>query len=200
MAFQSISRLLGTSLAITALLLGSAQAETYQIDPAHSSVAFSIRHLVSRTTGKFGEFSGSITYDPAKPLATQVEAVIQSASIDTDNEKRDGHLSSPDFFDVEKYPEITFKSTKAEKKGDMLIVTGQLSMHGVTKEIQLAVEERGTGEHPYSKMPVAGFGAELTLDRSEFGVDSWNDDFKVLGTEVKIMLNIEALVPAPKKE
>ena len=181
------------SLAAAALLLaGSAQAEVYTIDSEHSSVAFSIRHLVSRTSGRFNEFSGTINYDEKTPAATMVEVTIQVASIDTDNERRDGHLRSGDFFGVEKFPTFTFKSTKAEAKDGKILLTGDLTMHGVTKTITLPVEVLGTGTHPRSKKPLAGFSAETVIKRSDYGINSWTDAAGVLGDEVKISVTVEA--------
>lgn len=192
---RSLLMVLGSAL----LLAGSALAETYEIDKVHSSVAFSIRHLVSRTGGTFNDFSGTIQYDPKDPKKTQVEAVIQVASIDTKNEKRDGHLKSADFFAAEKYPTITFKSTKAERKGDVLMITGDFTMHGTTKKITLSVEVLGLGAHPRNNAPVAGFASELVLKRSDYGIDSWTDMAGVLGDEVKVALTIEAIGKAPVK-
>jgi polyisoprenoid-binding protein YceI len=196
----SLNRILYQAIAATLLLAFSVLAETYSIDKTHSSVSFSIRHLVSRVSGRFNDFSGTIQYDPAAPEKSQVEAVVQMASIDTDNEKRDGHLKSPDFFDVTQYPVVTFKSTKSEKQGDLLIVTGDLTMHGVTKSIVMPVEILGIGTHPMrDNAPVAGFASQAVLKRSEFGVNSWTDPAKVLGDEVSVTLAIEAVGKAPGK-
>jgi polyisoprenoid-binding protein YceI len=120
-------------------------------------------------------------------------ATIQTASINTANAQRDKHLRSPDFFDAEKYPEISFKSTGAKKAGDRLMVTGDLTMHGITKSVVLPVEVLGVGTHPMSKAPVAGFTAELILKRSDFGVNNWTDVAGILGDEVKVTLNIEGV-------
>lgn len=179
--------------AVAILLVGTAGAEVYQIDSEHSNVAFSIRHLVSRTSGQFNEFSGTINYEAKHPNKTQVEATIQVASIDTDNAKRDGHLKSGDFFDVEQFPTITFKSTKAEMKEGGLQITGDFTLHGQTKTITLPIEVLGTGIHPYNQKPVAGFATHTTLLRSDYGVNSWTDAAGVLGDEVKISVTIEAI-------
>lgn len=187
----SWSRFFSLSAAVM-LLAGPALAETYIIDAGHSSVAFSIRHLVSRTSGRFNEFSGSVKYDPAHPEKTSVDATIQVASIDTNNKDRDGHLSSADFLDAEKMPTITFKSTKAEVKDDVIILTGDFTLHGVTKKITLPIEVLGTGTHPRSKKLQAGFAAEITIKRSDYGVNTWTDMAGVLGDEVKISLAVEA--------
>jgi polyisoprenoid-binding protein YceI len=182
-------------VAAITLLAGPALAETYIIDSEHSSVAFSIRHLVSRTSGRFNDFAGTIKYDPAHPEKTSAEATIQVSSIDTDNEKRDGHLRSADFFNAEKFPTITFKSTKAKAKDGAIHLTGDFTMHGVTKSITLPVEILGTGANPFNKKPQAGFAAELTIKRSDYGVNTWSDVASVLGDEVKISLTVEANAP-----
>ena len=196
--YRPFSRML-IATCIAFLMAGSALAETYSIDKVHSSVAFSIRHLVSRTSGTFNDFAGTIEYDPAHPEKAQVEATIQVSSIDTGNEKRDGHLKKADFFDAAKYSTITFKSTKARKKGDQLLVTGDFTMHGVTKEVTLPVEVLGMGAHPRNNAPIAGFDSQIVLKRTDFGVNSWTDMAGVLGDEVKVSLTIEAMGKAKGK-
>ena len=184
----------GLALGFLAVLLSTDAAfgATYKIDIAHSSVGFSVRHIVSRTTGRFNDFKGRVVYDEANPSASTVSATIQIAGIDTDNERRDNHLRSADFFNAEKYPEMTFMSSSVEMKGDMLMVTGDLTLHGVTKQVVVPVEVLGVGVHPMTKAGVAGFQAELTLKRSDFGVNSWTDAAGVLGDEVTVSLAIEA--------
>ncbi len=188
-------RMLGIGLLSALLWVGTGAAEIYQIDKSHSSVGFSIRHLVSRTSGNFTEFSGTITYDPAHPEQTAAEATIQTTSINTDNERRDNHLRGPDFFDIEKYPTITFKSTSAKKEGDKIMLTGDFTMHGVTKSITLPIEVLGTGTHPRSQTPMAGFTTELTLHAPDYGVTSWANYVNVLGEDVKVSITLEAIVP-----
>ncbi len=130
--------------------------ETYQIDPSHSSVEFSVRHIFSQVSGKFKTFSGVIQYDPKSLENASVEATIKVASIDTDNEKRDNHLKSPDFFDAEKYPEITFKSESVKNQEGGLLLKGDLTMHGVTKSVLVLVEVLGghpsNGQNPYCRI------------------------------------------------
>lgn len=201
MQFTRKARLLGAGLAVALFGVLPVQAETYQIDATHSAVDFSIRHLVGRTKGKFKEFTGAIVYDEKAVEKSSVEAVIKVASLDTENERRDGHLRSPDFFDAEKYPEITFKSSKVEKgEGGKLLVTGDLTLHGVTKSVQLAVEVLGTGIHPMTNMPVAGFSSGLAIKRSDYGINNWVDKANVLGDEVEVGILIEAGVPPPAPE
>ena len=186
-------------LLAVAILAASAQAATYSIDAVHSGVGFTIRHIVSRTSGSFTGVSGTIDYDPDHPEASVVMATIDVASIDTNNKKRDAHLKGADFFNAEKYPAITFSSTGAMKKGDRLMVTGDLTMHGVTQRVVLPVEVLGVGVHPRSKAAVAGFSAQTILKRSDFGVNSWTDVAGVLGDEVTVTLNIEAVVKPPRE-
>ena len=179
-------------VAAAVLLAAPIAAETYTVDPVHSSVGFSIRHLVSRSTGEFTDFSGTIQYDPAKPEASSFEGVIQVASLDTGNDKRDGHLKRADFFDAEKHPQITFKSTAVKAGSSGLMMTGQFTMHGRTEQIEFTVEVLGVGTNPMTKKPVAGFGADLTVKRSDYGVNNWVDAAGVLGDDVKVTLLIEA--------
>jgi polyisoprenoid-binding protein YceI len=192
------TRSLGVGLGLALFAALPVQAETYQIDVTHSSVDFSIRHLVGRSKGQFREFSGTIVYDEKAVEKSSVEAVIKVKHIDTKNEKRDGHLRSPDFFDAERYPEITFKSTKVEKgEGGKLLVDGDLTMHGVTRPVQLPVELLGTGTNPWTNLPLTGFSSAITLRRSDFGINSWVDQAGVLGNEVEVGILIEAAVAPP---
>lgn len=178
---------------VALLLAGAANAETYSIDAVHSSVDFSIRHMAGRTKGRFGDFSGTIMYDAAKPAATKISGTIQTTSINTDHEKRDGHLRTEDFFYVDKHPTITFESTKVEKKSDTLLhVTGNFTLRGVTKVVTLPVEIIGTGYNPMSQKLQVGLGTEIALNRSDYGVNHWSDKAGVVGDEVKIEILVEA--------
>ena len=185
-------RLVFSALLISIISIPTLHAETYSIDSEHSQVAFNVRHLVSRANGVFNEFSGQILFDPAQPEKIQVEATIAVSSVDTDNEKRDEHLRSADFFDVESFPSITFKSTGAEVKDDVIHVTGDFTMHGVTKSIVLPVNVLGTGTNPWSKKAQVGMSAQTVLSRSEYGVNSWTDVASILGDEVEINLMVQA--------
>lgn len=174
-----------------------AQAKTWKVDPVHSSVSFKVRHLFSKVPGQFNDFSGTIHFDPKKPEAASVEAEVQAASIDTDNEKRDGHLKSADFFEVETYPTITFKSTEVKPGDDGIEVTGDFTMHGVTKPVTFEVEFLGAGPHPMMDgAMVAGFSATTTINRKDFGI-SWNKVLDaggaMLGEDVEIQIDIEAI-------
>lgn len=184
--------------ATLALCAMAAQAATYEIDAVHSEVGFKIRHMMlGRTAGKFTAFTGTVEFDGKNPKAWSTKAVIDANSIDTANEKRDGHLKSPDFFDVAKYPTIEFVSTKVvgwkDGKGKL---HGKFTMHGVTKDIVLDFEQIGETE-----MGV-GFTARTKIDRRDYGI-VWNKMLDkggvALGTDVDITLEIEALKPQPKK-
>ena len=171
-------------------------ADTFEIDPVHSDVSFEVRHLVSRVSGQFNEFEGTISMDPEDPASSSVEFRIDAASIDTRNERRDGHLRSEDFFWVEEHPEISFRSTGIEKTGESTYdVEGILTMRGVSKEITLPVELFGVMQDPWGNQR-AGFGTETVLDRKEFGIE-WNQALDqggfVLGDDVTVRIRLEAI-------
>lgn len=176
---------------ILALLLAvSAQAKTYVIDEAHSSVAFKIKHLGARVPGSFNKFAGKVNYDPKAPKTWSAEAEIDAASIDTNNEKRDAHLKSADFFDAEKCPKITFKSTKVE--GAKL--HGDLTMRCITKPVVLDIEIGEAVADPWGNDKM-GFSAKGKLNRKDFGIN-WNKALDkggwVLGEEVTLDIELEA--------
>ncbi len=176
-----------------ALTAEATLAETYVVDASHSSVDFSIRHLVGRTKGRFGDFSGTISYDAAKPAASSFSGTIQVKSIDTGNERRDGHLKNADFFGAEEYPTITFESTEVTSAGEnTLNVKGKLTMHGTTKEVTLPVEILGTGINPRGGKAQIGLETNFSILCSDYGVNSWERFSAVLGDEVKIQVLIEA--------
>ena len=172
---------------------GAAEPVVYKVDADHSGVGFSIRHFVSRVSGKFRDFDGVIRYDRENPVASSVQFTVKAASIDTTNNDRDEHLRSKDFFEVAKYPTLTFTSTRVvPKDSNTLEVTGNLTMHGVTREVTFPVELLGTVKTPGGEK--AGFEASFTVNRKEFGID-WNnilDSGPVLGDEVKISIEVEA--------
>jgi polyisoprenoid-binding protein YceI len=176
-----------------------AQTQTLVIDPVHSDASFQVRHFVSNVRGRFTDFTGTVVADPAKPEAASVEFTIKAASIDTAQPGRDKHLRSADFFDTDKFPEITFKSTKVTPTGkNKFDVAGTLTMHGVTKAITLPVTYLGnTGSGPDAKF---GFETTATVNRKDFGI-VWNKALDnggyMLGDDVTVTINIEA---ARKKE
>ena len=174
--------------------LAVAAPAAYKVDPNHSSVGFSIRHFVSNVPGRFRDFNGVIKYDKQNPAASSVELTVQAASIDTDNTDRDNHLKSPDFFDVAKYPTLTFASTKVTAKdANTLNVTGNLTMHGVTKEVTIPITVLGTMKGPRGEK--AGFETAFTVNRKDYGI-VWNRVLdaggSILGDDVKVSIGIEA--------
>ena len=176
-------------------------ADTFVVDKAHSEALFQVRHLVSRVTGRFDDFSGTINVDRANPSVSSVEINIKTTSIDTGNENRDKDLRSPNFFEVDKYPEISFKSTsiKPTAKKDTYDVTGTFTMHGVTKTITVPVEFLGFIKDPRGNER-AGFTVHTTLNRKDYGI-TWNrvldNGGTLLGDDVDVTVNIEAAKAAP---
>jgi polyisoprenoid-binding protein YceI len=170
---------------------------TYEIDPAHTSVHFSVRHMmVSNVRGEFGKTTGKITFDPENPANSTVEATIDVSSIATRDEQRDGHLKSADFFDVEKFPSITFHSTKVEAADGGGKITGDLTIHGVTRPITLEVEGPSSeAKDPWGKQRI-GVSATAKLSRKDFGL-TWNAALEtggvLVGDEVKIMIEAEGV-------
>jgi polyisoprenoid-binding protein YceI len=168
---------------------------TYQIDPAHSSVHFSVRHLMlSNVRGEFGKVSGIVKYDPQNPENSSVEATIDASSISTRDAQRDGHLKSADFLDVEKFPTLTFRSKRISVEPGGGKVTGDLTVHGVTREITLEVEgPTPEMKDPWGKLRI-GASATTKLDRKDFGI-VWNSPMEtggfVVGDEVKINIDLE---------
>jgi polyisoprenoid-binding protein YceI len=189
------SGLIGVAL----LLLGnisSIAGETYRVDPAHSMVTFTVRHMViAKVTGRFTDFSGTIYFDEKDISRSWAKGSIKVASIDTDNEKRDDHLRSADFFDAAKYPEITFATKKIVKKGEDLVAVGDLTIKGVTKEVEIPFKVLGVITDPMGNKRL-GLEASLTINRQDFGVN-WNRTLDsggvVVSNTVHIQLNVEAI-------
>jgi polyisoprenoid-binding protein YceI len=179
-------------LAILALAALPALAQdTYKIDPVHSEVSFKVRHLLAKVSGRFTKFSGAINVNPADISKSSVEVTIDAASISTDNEARDKHLRSDAFFDVAKFPTITFKSTSVKEvsKGK-LEITGDFTLHGVTKRITFPISNAGTQPGMKPGTVVAGFvDGALTINRQDYGVSYGKG---MVGDEVAIELNVEA--------
>jgi len=168
---------------------------TYQVDPVHSSVNFVARHLVgSKVRGRFTRFEGTITVGD-DPLASSVEATIDAASVDTHEPARDEDLRSANFLDVEHYPTITFRSTGLRPSGDAYVLEGDLTIHGVTRRVELALEYHGYGPDPFGGTR-AGFTATTTISRKDFGL-TYNAVIEagrvVVGDAVTVTLEIEAI-------
>lgn len=197
-----MKRLVVAALALAALP-ALAQTSTWKIDSSHAHASFTVRHLViTNVRGEFGKTEGTLTLDEGDVTKSKVEATIDMASVSTREPKRDEHLKSPDFFDVAKFPKMTFRSTKVEKAGDgRLKVTGDLTLKGVTKSVVLDV----TGPTKEIKDPWGnsrrGVAASATINRQDFGV-SWGKVIEagpVVGDEVKIEIEAELLKEQPKK-
>jgi len=187
------------TLAVAAFLVTASSlfADTFVVDKAHSEATFQVRHMMSKVTGKFEDFGGRINIDRAKPSSSSVEFNIKTASVNTGVADRDKHLRTADFFDAEKYPEITFKSTKiaATKKKDVYDVTGDLTMRGVTKHVTIPVEFGGFGKDPWGNER-AGFSLTTTVNRKDYGIN-WNQALDnggfLLSDDVTINVNLEAV-------
>lgn len=178
------------SVAFLSGFCGQAQAEQYTFDKAHTQIIFAVNHLgFSNSHGKFLEFDGGFSFDEAAPENASVNVAIKTASIDMDHEKWNAHLSNEDFFNVEKFPEMTFKSTAVEVTGDNTAdVTGDLTLLGVTKPVTLSVTHNKSGKHAFSGKYVSGFSATGTLKRSDFGM---NYGLPAVGDEVALIIQVE---------
>jgi polyisoprenoid-binding protein YceI len=168
---------------------------TFTIDKAHSEVIFQVRHLVTKVRGRFDDFEGTLQLDEATPANSSVQFTINAQSIDTNIGDRDTHLRSADFFDVEKFKTITFKSKRMTSKGgDNYDVVGDLTIRGTTKEITLPVTHLGKAKDPWGNEKL-GFEAEYTVNRKDFGLN-WNAALEtggfLVGDDVKISLSIQA--------
>jgi len=173
----------------------------YDIDVAHSNIGFSIPIAggLSHVRGKFNEFTVAIVYDDKDVTKSSVDAVIKAASIDTGIERRDNHLRNPDFFEVEKYPEITFKSSHVIKKGKGFIAHGTFTMHGVSKEIALPFTINGVKVDPKTGKTTLGVTARTTLNRRDFGINfARPDNPSFLGDTVEIELNLITRAASPQ--
>jgi polyisoprenoid-binding protein YceI len=169
---------------------------TFNIDKAHSEAYFQIRHLITHVRGHFSDFSGVVDLNKDKPEESSVSFTVQASSIDTSEADRDNHLRSPDFFDVEKYPTLDFKSTAISKKSaEEYDVTGDLTIHGVTKQVTMPVSFMGFVQDPWGNQR-AGFESETKINRKDFGL-TWNAVLEtgglMMGDEIKISLSIQAV-------
>jgi polyisoprenoid-binding protein YceI len=184
-----------TALAMAAA--ATAQAGNWQIDPMHSTAQFAVRHLgVSTVRGAFTKVSGSATYDPADPSKTTLEATIDASSVDTRVEMRDNDLRSPNFFDVQKYPTITFHSKQVKKAGEgKLLITGDLTIHGVTKEVVLDVDGPSAPIKDMKGGQRIGASASTKINRRDFGV---NGGAMVAADDINITIDVELTQPAAK--
>ena len=188
---------LALTVAAVALVAAPAAAQTWKIDGSHSTAAFTVRHMmVSNVRGSFGKVEGTIVYDGTNVGGVKADATIDATTITTNNEKRDAHLKSPDFFDVNGFPTITFKSKRAEAAGQgRFRLIGDLTMRGTTKEVVLEVEGP-TDPVTVQNSQRIGATATTTLNRKDFGV-SWSRAMDgggyVVGDEVKVTLELELI-------
>jgi polyisoprenoid-binding protein YceI len=174
-----------------------AQANTWKVDPAHTTLGFSVSHLFTSVQGRFDRFEGTIQFDPEHPEATVIRASAEAASVNTNNGKRDKHLRSSDFFDVEKYRTLEFTSQKltgwSNGSGKLL---GTLTIHGVSREVEFDVRYLGRGKDPWGNER-AGFKASVLIDRRDYGL-KWNETLEtgsfLVGNEVEIRIDAEGLL------
>jgi polyisoprenoid-binding protein YceI len=199
-----ITRIVATC-AVSTLIASTALAlDTYKVDPAHSSVNFLIDHMVVNTVhGRFRQFEGTITVDPDNGNAlTVASGTIQAKSIDTDIEKRDNHLRSPDFFDAEKFPTITFESAEVKKDGNGHVLMGKFTMHGVTKDVSLPFTLKGPIKSPMVGT-ILGLEVNAKINRKDYGL-TWNKIIEagglMVGEDVTIQINAELVKQAGEKK
>jgi polyisoprenoid-binding protein YceI len=174
----------------------------WNLDAAHSSIGFSIRHMLSKVRGRFATFTGVVNLDDTDLTRSVAELSIDSSSIDTGTSQRDAHLRSADFFDAEKFPKIHFRSTRIEKVDDTRYrAVGDLTMHNVTREVNVDVEYAGRGKDPWGNERVA-FAAKTSLDRRDFGLQ-WNQALEagglLVGDRVDIEIDLQAVKAAADK-
>ncbi len=188
------------ALGLMALMMVSAvavSAAEYEVDASHSAVGFQVKHLtISKVKGSFGDVAGKFSFTEGKPDSWQAEATVQITSVDTGNQKRDDHLRSEDFFDVAKFPVMTFKSTRVEMKDDSEgTMYGELTMHGVTRPVEFDLEYNGSVKDPWGNER-AGFSVTGKIKRKEWGL-TYNAAIEsggvVIGEDVKISLEIEGI-------
>jgi polyisoprenoid-binding protein YceI len=165
-----------------------AQAPTYKIDAIHSSVLFRVKHFgVTNFYGRFNKVSGEITWDAKKPETGSISVEIDAASIDSNDKKRDEHLRNSDFLSAKEFPTIAFKSKSVKKKGEQLEVSGDLTLHGVTKPVTAFVDITGEAESPYGYR--AGFEAVFDIKRADYGMEGVDG----IGDDVRIIVSLEAI-------
>jgi len=198
-----MKNLLKSVVAVAALAAPSlALASSWEIDSGHSTANFTVKHMmVSNVRGEFGKITGTLNLDDKDVTKSSITATIDATSIDSRNPQRDGHLKSPDFFDVEKHPNLTFKSKKVEKAGEgKLKVTGDLTMRGVTKEVVLDVDASfKESKQPFNGSTVTGLSATTKLNRKDFGLN-WNKALETGGVLVSDEVNVALEIELVKKD
>jgi polyisoprenoid-binding protein YceI len=184
----------------TSLEIPGYVAGTWDIDQAHSEVGFVVRHLVvTKVRGRFASFSGTIV-TAENPLESSVDVEIDVNSITTNQEQRDGHLRSADFFEVEKYPTMTYKGSGVRQEGDKFVIDGELTLKGVTKVVPLTFELGGIGENPLAGGTVAGFSATATINRKDFNVnfEGVQNGIAIVSDKIDIHIEAEANLRQPQ--
>ena len=176
----------------------SQESQTFNIDASHSIVEFTVRHLaISKVRGRFGKVSGAVTLGPGAVVPTAVDVEIDVSSIETHEEQRNGHLKSADFFDVEKYPTITFKSSSVTGSANRFVVQGDLTILGTKRSVALAASYDGRVTDPWGMDRIA-YSADVTIDRREFGM-VWNQGLDaggvLIGTDIKIEITLQVVRP-----
>lgn len=193
MTFKKLlaSSVIAATMAVSSL--SQAAPADYEIDMSHTNVLFDVNHLgYSDMIGRFGELKGTLVFDKENIENSKVEIVINTASIDTFHEKRNEHLKSPDFFNAAEFPEMTFTSTSVKKTGDnTATLTGDFTLMGVTKQIDLDLVVNKAGEHPFNKKEVAGFSASGMIKRSDFGMKY---GVPMIGDDIKLRIDMEAVL------
>lgn len=189
-------RILLAFMAVTVFLAfpksAAAQIETYDFDKAHTQILFFVNHLgFSNSQGEFHDYDGHFTFNRGEPEKSKIDVTIKTDSIDMDDEKWDDHMKNEDFFNVEKFPTMTFKSTGIEVTGENTAkITGDLTLLGVTKPVTLDVTHNKSAKHPFGEKFVAGFSAHATLKRSDFGM---NYGLPMVGDDVEIRIEVEGV-------
>ncbi|MGD8366150.1 MAG: YceI family protein [Desulfobacterales bacterium] len=190
---KGFSKILVLAVAVIGLIVpaSASAADTYTIDPVHSSLVFRVKHLdIAYVYGRFNQLTGTLTIDENDPAQNAVRASVEAANVDTDNDKRDSHLRSPDFFNIEEHRLVSFESTSFEKTGsDTYRVKGNLTMLGVTRPIEVTAYHTGSGKDPWGGFRT-GYETTFTIKRSEFGMDYLLGG---VGDEVTIYLAVEAV-------
>lgn len=189
------SKTMATALVLVlSIAISASGADKFVLDQVHSSIGFSVRHLViSKTKGSFHDATATVMYDEKDITKSSVDVTIKIASIDTDNEDRDNHLKGPEFFDAEKFPDMTFKSKSIKKVKDGYVATGDFTIRDVTKEIKLPFQIVGIVKDPWGNTKM-GIEASITIDRQDYGL-TWSKTIEagglVVGNDVNIELSLE---------
>jgi polyisoprenoid-binding protein YceI len=186
---KAVALTFSTSLTLLLPLAAAAQPATYKVDPVHSSVSFTVRHFVSEVEGRFKDYAGTIKYDAQHPADSSVQFTVQAASIDTGNDSRDKDLRSDNYFGVEKFPTLSFVSSKVAPKGSNAFdVTGNLTIHGVTKTITIPASFLGEMQTKMGQR--AGFRSAFDIKRGDYGITSGAG---IVGDDVSITIRVEAV-------